>query len=102
MPDPWFEFGKRADSDYPAEDVWFSANKARRLGFRMYCDLDASIGHLNTCAVWPSRDSTTQALDVQRVHPIHGSRTAGKGVTGEALTASMALSSRLRGAKLTR
>lgn len=51
MPDPWFEFGK-FELNTAGEDTWFCA-KARRLGFRIYCDTDTPIGHLTTCAVWP-------------------------------------------------
>jgi GT2 family glycosyltransferase len=62
MPHPWFEFGRLGDcADYPGEDAWFFG-KALRLGFKAYCDLDTSIGHMNTCAIWPVRDAETGAL----------------------------------------
>ena len=57
MPRPWFEAGRLGQDTY-GEDTWFCA-KARRLGFQMFCDLDVSIGHLVTTAVWPSRHEDT-------------------------------------------
>lgn len=48
---PWFEW-RRFDGQTCGEDTWFCL-KARRAGFRIWCDLDTPIGHLTTCAVWP-------------------------------------------------
>lgn len=61
MPDPWFEFGRLPVG---GDDVWF-ALKARRLGFKIFCDLDTPIGHLNTVAAWPLRDPKTGKIEPQ-------------------------------------
>jgi GT2 family glycosyltransferase len=65
MPAPWFEWG-RFGADGAGEDTWFFL-KARRLGYRIWCDLSAELGHLTTAVVWPSRHPETGAM-VPRIH----------------------------------
>ena len=63
LADPWFEFG-RFGSDSRGEDMWFSL-KARRAGFRIFCDRDTPMGHLTTCAVWPAWNAAKGAIAIQ-------------------------------------
>jgi hypothetical protein len=51
MPAPWFEYGKVSPTTL-AEDVYF-CDKARELGYDIWCDLDAPLGHCTTGVVWP-------------------------------------------------
>lgn len=51
MQDPLFEFG-RLGADSAGEDTFFCL-KARRAGYRIWCDLDTPMGHLTTAALWP-------------------------------------------------
>jgi hypothetical protein len=46
--DPWFE----NPPDLIAEDITF-CNKARQKGFKVYCDLDNTMGHMNVGSVRP-------------------------------------------------
>lgn len=48
---PWFEFGQ-LDATQISEDMHFCA-KARDLGYDIWCDLDAPLGHCTTGIVWP-------------------------------------------------
>lgn len=45
---PWFELGNGV-----SEDVTF-CQKAREAGFDIYVDLSIPMGHITTCAVWPT------------------------------------------------
>jgi hypothetical protein len=54
LPAPWFE-SNRFEADGPGSDTWFCL-KARRAGFRVWCDVDTPMGHLTTCAVRPTYD----------------------------------------------
>lgn len=54
LPSPWFEFGRCEAKDSAGEDVFF-ALRARKKGFRCFVDYNASMGHLTTACVWPSR-----------------------------------------------
>jgi hypothetical protein len=47
MPAPWFEYG------FASEDIIF-CNKARDLGFSLYCDLSVRLGHICTAVVEPA------------------------------------------------
>lgn len=60
MEPPWFEFGK-AHSVGAGEDCWF-VMKARRLGFRAFCDLDVKMSHMNVWSVWPKIDAKGNVL----------------------------------------
>jgi hypothetical protein len=51
LPQPWFEW-RQFNGQSCGEDTWFCL-KARRAGFRIWCDLDTPMGHLTTAAVWP-------------------------------------------------
>lgn len=51
MPRPWFEYG-RVDPTSITEDVHF-CDKARELGYDIWCDLDTALGHCTTGIVWP-------------------------------------------------
>jgi hypothetical protein len=55
LPEPWFQFGRILAPDQPGEDQWFFL-KARRAGFRMFCDTSTMIGHLTTVNVMPVVD----------------------------------------------
>jgi hypothetical protein len=50
---PWFEIG-RLEPDGLGEDIIF-CRKAKALGFRIWCDLENPLGHLNVGAVTPKR-----------------------------------------------
>lgn len=49
MTDPWFENGM-TKSDHTGCDLYF-CEKARKAGFKMYLDLDSTMGHLTTVSV---------------------------------------------------
>ncbi len=51
---PWFEAGRGATVKV-GEDYNF-CDKAREAGFKVYCDLDAHLGHCSTTVVWPVRE----------------------------------------------
>jgi hypothetical protein len=44
---PWFEYLDRS------EDIAF-CDRVKAAGFRLWCDLDAKLGHITTCTVWPA------------------------------------------------
>jgi len=43
---PWFEYTDRS------EDIVF-CEKAKAAGFKLYCDLEARLGHVTTAIAWP-------------------------------------------------
>jgi hypothetical protein len=47
IPPPWFQRGPQS------EDLMF-CEAAKAEGFKIYCDLDAKLGHLTVAAVWPA------------------------------------------------
>ena len=49
MEEPWFEYG------FASEDILF-CQKAKELGFSIWCDLSARTGHITTAEVWPAVD----------------------------------------------
>lgn len=51
---PWFVCGK-TDPEYMGSDLYF-CELVRKAGFRMYMDMDTTIGHLTHAAVWPVRN----------------------------------------------
>lgn len=51
MEKPYFEHGRAS------EDLIF-CDKARELGFPVYCDLGARMGHISPAALWPAHDGT--------------------------------------------
>jgi len=50
---PWFEYGKPKAT--MLEDLYF-CDKVREEGFKLYIDLDTTMGHIANFAVWPVRD----------------------------------------------
>ena len=50
MEPPWFEYG------FASEDLLF-CQKAQELGFVLYCDLSARIGHITTAEIWPATNA---------------------------------------------
>jgi hypothetical protein len=60
MGPPYFEYGKVSPTTL-AEDVHF-CDKARFLGYDIWCDLDVPLGHCTTAIVWP------QLLDTGWTH----------------------------------
>lgn len=44
---PWFEYGT------VSEDIIF-CEKAKKAGFKLYCDLETRLGHITTAVVWPT------------------------------------------------
>jgi len=57
---PHFEFG-RLGVEGGGEDTWFCL-RARRAGFKVWCDIGTPIGHLTTVAVWPRFDEAGEFL----------------------------------------
>lgn len=58
---PWFENGK-----YNSEtgcDLWF-CEKAKKLGFKLYLDLDNTLGHIVNSVVWPKNDNGEWTYDI--------------------------------------
>jgi hypothetical protein len=60
LPSPWFEWG-RFEQDTSGMDTWFCL-KARRAGFKVFCDPTTQMGHLTPCAVWPVYDPAYGAV----------------------------------------
>lgn len=54
IPAPWFENGK-SNPEVGGSDLYF-CEKVRRAGFKMYLDLDHTIGHITHAALWPVKD----------------------------------------------
>ena len=52
---PWFEAGTGITARV-GEDINF-CRKARAAGFKIFCDLDAVLGHCSTTVVWPVREA---------------------------------------------
>lgn len=50
--EPFFQFGQLGNKSAPGEDVWFVL-RARRLGFKCFCDTGTPMGHLQTFEIWP-------------------------------------------------
>jgi GT2 family glycosyltransferase len=62
---PWFENGQ-IDGRHLQEDTWF-CYKAQDAGCRVWCDVDTSMGHMFSVAVWPARTAegwSPQAMQV--------------------------------------
>jgi hypothetical protein len=57
--DPWFEVQGGAN-----EDLTFCA-KIREAGFRIWCDVDVRLGHMNTYTVWPAFREDGWHADIQ-------------------------------------
>lgn len=55
MPEPWFTLGEY-EKDHWCDDITFF-NRARKLGFNLFCDLDVVTGHMASVTVWPTRAS---------------------------------------------
>jgi len=53
MAKPWITLGE-CEKDHWCDDISFF-NRARKAGFKMYCDLDVVCGHSMTAFVWPKR-----------------------------------------------
>jgi hypothetical protein len=60
MPGPWYENGQ-TNPEYGGSDLWL-CEKVRKAGFKMYCDSDQSMGHVNHCFFWIERNSETGLL----------------------------------------
>lgn len=54
MEDPWHVCGQ-TNPEYIGSDLYF-CEKVRKYGFKSYLDLETTIGHLTTAAVWPVRN----------------------------------------------
>lgn len=54
MPKPWITLGE-LEKDHWCDDISFF-NRARKLGFKLFVDLDIPFGHMNTAIIWPDRD----------------------------------------------
>ena len=52
---PHFQFGK-INTATAGEDSWLCL-RARRAGFRLWCDLDTPMGHATSTVVWPKLDA---------------------------------------------
>jgi hypothetical protein len=57
MPEPWFEHG------HASEDLIF-CEKARDLGYDIWCDLSSWLGHITTTVIWPSINGENDGWDV--------------------------------------
>jgi|PlaIllAssembly_1097288.scaffolds.fasta_scaffold00047_4 GT2 family glycosyltransferase len=51
MPQPWITLGE-AEPDHWCDDISFF-NRARKLGFELFCDLDVHVGHMCSLVVKP-------------------------------------------------
>lgn len=48
----WIRLGE-LEKDHWCDDIGFF-NRARAYGFKLYCDLNARVGHMAHCTIWPS------------------------------------------------
>lgn len=55
MPKPWITLGE-AEPDHWCDDISFF-NRARKLGFKLYCDLTVLVGHHASVTVFPVYDN---------------------------------------------
>lgn len=60
IPDPWYENGK-TNPEYGGSDLYL-CEKVRAAGFKMYCDSEQSMGHVNHCFFWIERNPETGKL----------------------------------------
>jgi hypothetical protein len=54
MPKPWITLGE-CEPDHWSDDISFF-NRCRKMGFKMYVDLDIPCGHMLSAIIWPDRD----------------------------------------------
>ena len=50
----WFEYGRVKDRDWHASEDFIFCEKVNEAGFDIFLDLEAQLGHLAPCAIWPS------------------------------------------------
>jgi cellulose synthase/poly-beta-1,6-N-acetylglucosamine synthase-like glycosyltransferase len=50
----WFEYGRVKDRDWHASEDFIFCEKVQEAGFDIFLDLEAQLGHLAPCAIWPS------------------------------------------------
>jgi len=50
----WFEYGRVKGRDWNASEDFIFCEKVNEAGFDIYLDLEARLGHLAPCAIWPS------------------------------------------------
>ena len=60
---PYWRISQRPDGTMVGEDIDFCV-RARAAGFTVWCDMDTSIGHLTTVAVYPHRVNDAWALKI--------------------------------------
>lgn len=53
METPWVRLGE-IEKDGWCDDVGFF-NRVREAGFKIYCDLDCPVGHINSVTMWPEK-----------------------------------------------
>jgi hypothetical protein len=58
IPPPWFEFMSE-NNERAGEDLMF-CRKLREAGIRIWCDLDAWMGHITPVEIWPIRNEQGQ------------------------------------------
>lgn len=63
IPRPWFTAGD-LNPEVLGEDVGF-CRRVRAAGFKVYCDLDNRMGHLNVGEVWPVWDEEHQRWETE-------------------------------------
>jgi hypothetical protein len=54
MPKPWVTLGE-LEKDHWCDDIAFF-NRARKLGFKLFVDLECPVGHVVNSVIWPVRD----------------------------------------------
>lgn len=55
MEKPWIRLGQ-IDTDQWCDDIEFF-NRVRKLGYKMWCDLECQGGHMASVAIWPKLDN---------------------------------------------
>lgn len=55
MPEPWITLGE-AEPDSWCDDISFF-NRARKLGYKIFCDLDVKVGHFATVLLTPEYEN---------------------------------------------
>ncbi len=83
---PYFEIGQLRTDDL-SEDLYFQ-RKAQRAGFRVYVDLETTIGHITPMVVWPTRDAQGQwvkFVDTTGSLSQHGVGRSGQGSHADVL-----------------
>jgi GT2 family glycosyltransferase len=70
MQEPWIRLGE-LEKDHWCDDIGFF-RRVREHGFKMYCDLNAPVGHMASVTIWPNRTPDNKWVVVYDTNSPHG------------------------------